>query len=175
LNGAKAGFDIFRFENGKIVEHWDNLQEMIAPNPSAHTLLDGATEITDLNQTDANKALVKKFVEDVLMGQHPERIAEYFNGDHYMQHNPFIADGLSSLGQALQDWAKQGITLKIDKVHMVIGQGNFVLVVSEGALGGKHTSFYDLFRVENGKIAEHWDILETIPDQAQWKNSNGKF
>lgn len=50
-----------------------------------------------------------------------------------------------------------------------------MLVVSEGSFGGKPTSFYDLFRVENGKIAEHWDTIETIPAQADWKNQNGKF
>jgi predicted SnoaL-like aldol condensation-catalyzing enzyme len=41
--------------------------------------------------------------------------------------------------------------------------------------GGKPTSFYDLFRVASGKIAEHWDTIETIPPKSEWKNSNGKF
>lgn len=173
--GEKAGFDIFRFEDGKIVEHWDNLQDKTAPNPSGHTLLDGAVEVTDLNKTDENKALVRQFVEDVLMGKNPGALTSYFDGDRYIQHNPYIGDGLSGLGKALEEWAKQGITMQYDRIHMVIGQGNFVLVVSEGQLGGKHTSFYDLFRVENGKIAEHWDTLETIPEQTEWKNTNGKF
>ena len=43
---------------------------------------------------------------------------------------------------------------------MVVGEGNFVLVVSEAKVGGNTASIYDLFRVENGKIAEHWDIFE---------------
>jgi hypothetical protein len=55
------------------------------------------------------------------------------------------------------------------------GEGNFVLVVSEGAFAGKPTAFYDLFRVDNGKIAEHWDTIETILPKESWKNSNGKF
>jgi predicted SnoaL-like aldol condensation-catalyzing enzyme len=71
--------------------------------------------------------------------------------------------------------AAQGITMKYERVHKVLGEGNFVLVVSEGAFGGKQKSFYDLFRVENGKIAEHWDAIETIPPYEQWKNGNGKF
>jgi hypothetical protein len=48
-------------------------------------------------------------------------------------------------------------------------------LVSEGAFGGKQTSFCDLFRVENGKIAEHWDTIETIPPREQWKNDNRRF
>jgi predicted SnoaL-like aldol condensation-catalyzing enzyme len=59
--------------------------------------------------------------------------------------------------------------------HRVLGEGNFVLTVSEGQFAGKHTSFYDLWRVENGKIAEHWDTVEAIPKEAEWKNGNGKF
>ncbi len=175
LNGPKAIFDIFRFENGKIVEHWDNIQEIVTDTANGHTMLDGETDIKDVDKTAENKVLVENFVKDVLMGQNPDKLTSYFDGDHYIQHNPFIADGLSGLGKALEEWAKQGITMQYDKVHLVVAEGNFVLTVSEGTLGGAHTSFYDLFRVENGKIAEHWDILETIPAEDEWKNSNGKF
>lgn len=173
--GPKAGFDIFRFEDGKIVEHWDNLQEIAGPNPSGHTMFDGITEINDLDKTEVNKELVKNFVQDVLMGNNPNNLQDYFNGDNYIQHNPSIADGLSGLGNALDSMAKNGITMKYDTIHMTLGQGNFVLVVSEGNFGGKHTSYYDLFRVENGKIAEHWDVMETILTKDQWKNQNGKY
>jgi predicted SnoaL-like aldol condensation-catalyzing enzyme len=71
--------------------------------------------------------------------------------------------------------AKQGITMKYDQIHQVLGEGNFVLIVSEGTFANQPTSFYDLFRVENGKLAEHWDTLETIPPQQERKNDNGKF
>ncbi|MDV2884727.1 nuclear transport factor 2 family protein [Alkalihalophilus pseudofirmus] len=175
LNGPKAVFDIFRFENGKIVEHWDNIQETVTDTASGHSMLDGETEIKDVDKTAENKELVENFVKDVLMGQNPDKLTSYFDGDNYIQHNPYIADGLSGLGKALEEWAKQGITMQYDKVHLVVAEGNFVLTVSEGTLGGSHTSFYDLFRVESGKIAEHWDVLETIPPKDEWKNINGKF
>ena len=104
-----------------------------------------------------------------------DKLAGYFNGDNYLQHNPQIGDGLSGLGAALKALAEQGIVMKYDRVHKVLGEGNFVLVISEGSFGGKATSFYDLFRVEAGKIAEHWDTMENIPPKAEWKNQNGKF
>lgn len=173
--GPKTGFDIFRFEDGKIVEHWDNLQEAAKPNPSGHTMVDGATEIKDLDKTAANKTLVRNFVDDILVNGKMEKLAGYFDADNYIQHNPNIPDQLSGLGKALGEWAKQGITMKYDTIHKVLGEGNFVLVVSEGHLAGKHNSFYDLFRVENGKIAEHWDTIEEIPAKESWKNNNGKF
>lgn len=174
--GPKIGFDIFRYENGKIVEHWDNLQNKpVSPNPSGHTMTDGPTQATDLDKTASNKALVRNFVDDILVNGRMDKLTGYFNGDQYIQHNPLIPDQLSGLGKALGEMAKQGITMKYDAIHQVLGEGNFVLVVSEGHLGGKHSSFYDLFRVENGKIAEHWDVIEPIAPQAEWKNNNGKF
>jgi predicted SnoaL-like aldol condensation-catalyzing enzyme len=173
--GPKIGFDIFRFEDAKIVEHWDNLQETSKPNPSGRTMLDGATELKDLDKTNANKTLARNFVDDILVNGRMEKLAAYYDGDNYIQHNPLIPDQLSGLGKALGEWAKQGITMKYDNIHKVLGEGNFVLVVSEGHLAGKHNSFYDLFRVENGKIAEHWDTIEEIPAKEYWKNPNGKF
>jgi hypothetical protein len=174
--GDKIGFDIFRFENGKIVEHWDNLQEKpTSPNPSGHTMIDGTTEVEDLDKTEANKALVRNFVEDILVNGKMEKLAGYFNGDNYLQHNPQIPDNLSGLGSALEAMAKQGITMTYSTIHKVLGEGNFVLTVSEGQIDGVHSSFYDLFRVENGKIAEHWDTIEPIASKETWKNQNGKF
>jgi len=174
--GPKIGFDIFRFENGKIVEHWDNLQETPEnPNPSGNTMIDGTTEIKDIDKTEENKTLVKNFVNDILVNGKMEKLSGYFDGDNYIQHNPNIANGLSGLGKALEYMASQGITMKYNKVHRVLGEGNFVLTVSEGSFADKNTSFYDLFRVENGKIAEHWDVMETIAPKEEWKNDNGKF
>lgn len=174
--GPKIGFDVFRFENGSIVEHWDNLQHKPAsPNPSGRTMTDGPSRADDLHATQANKTLVRRFVEDVLVNGRLDRLASYFEGDNYLQHNPLIADGLSGLTSALQALSDQGVTLKYDRIHQVLGKGNFVLVMSEGEFAGTHTAFFDLFRVQNGKIAEHWDTIETIPLRSEWKNTNGKF
>jgi predicted SnoaL-like aldol condensation-catalyzing enzyme len=174
--GPKIGFDIFKFENGKIVEHWDNLQETpTKPNPSGHTMIDGLTEIVDAGKTEENKTLVTNFVNDILVNGNLAKLAGYFEGDNYIQHNAQIADGLSGLGAALKYMASEGVTMKYTKIHKVLGEGNFVLVASEGAFADKHTSYYDLFRVENGKIAEHWDVMETIAPKSEWKNENGKF
>ncbi len=174
--GPKIGFDVFRFEDGRVVEHWDNLQETPAkPNPSGRTMTDGPTVAVDLDKTRENKALVAGFVDDILVNGRLDRLAGYFKGDHYVQHNPQVADGLSGLGAALQAMARAGIAMKYHRVHRVLGEGNFVLACSEGDFGGKHVAFYDLFRVEDGKIAEHWDTIEAIPPKSQWKNPNGKF
>jgi len=173
--GPKIGFDIFRFEHGKIVEHWDNLQTTAGPNPSGHTMTDGPAEATDLGKTQTNKALVRAFVDDILVNGRMQKLAHYIDADNYTQHNPQIGDGLAGLSAAFEALAKAGVTLKYDRIHQVLGEGNFVLVASEGAFGGKPTAFFDLFRVEKGRIVEHWDTIETIPPRGERKNDNGKF
>lgn len=173
--GEQVAFDIFRFEDELIAEHWDNLAAKAEPNPSGHTQIDGTMEIADFGKTEENRRLVKEFLYDVMMGNNPGKTADYFDNGAYIQHNIGIADGLDGLGAALAALAQQGVSMIYDETHMILAQGNFVLAVSEGSFGGAPTSYYDLWRVENGKIAEHWDVMETIAEKSTWANGNGKF
>ncbi len=173
--GEQVAFDIFRFEDGLIAEHWDNLAPLAAANPSGHTQTDGPTEAADLDKTEDNRFLVENFLYDVMQGNDLAKTPEYFDGDAYIQHNTAIADGVSGLNAALAALSEAGIEMIYDETHMILAQGNFVLAVSEGTYGGAPTSYYDLWRVENGKIAEHWDVMETIADSSTWQNENGKF
>lgn len=174
--GEQVAFDIFRFdENGLIAEHWDNLASLADPNPSGHTQIDGAMEVKDLYKTEENRKLVENFLYDVMQGNNLNKTPDYFDGDTYIQHNTGIADGVSGLNEALAALAEQNIQMIYNEVHMVLAQGNYVLAVSEGTFGGAPTAYYDLWRVENGKIAEHWDVMETIAEESTWQNQNGKF
>ena len=160
--GEQVAFDIFRIDkDGLIAEHWDNLANVAEPNPSGHTQIDGTTEVADLDKTEANRELVKNFLYDVMQGNNSAKTPDYFEGDVYIQHNTAMAE--------------QNIQMIYTSVHQVLAQGNFVLAVSEGTFGGAPTSYYDLWRVENGKIAEHWDVMETIAEKSAWQNQNGKF
>lgn len=173
--GEQVAFDIFRFdENGKIAEHWDNLAQKAAPNPSGHTQIDGTLEKKDVDAEETRR-VVSGFVGDVLRGENPDNLVSYFEGDTYIQHNTGIADGLSGLDTALAALAEQGVQMIYTKTYQVLADGNYGLAVSEGTFGGVPTAYYDLFRVENGKITEHWDVMETIADASTWQNQNGKF
>lgn len=169
-------FDLYRLKDGKLAEHWDGITPEAPANPSGHTQLDGATALTDLSKTADNKALVKDFVETILVRGETAKLGNYFNGNSYVQHNSGIADNLTGLNAGLTALAQQGITMRYNTVHKVIGEGNFVLTQSEGLYGpngGRRTAFYDLFRVENGKVAEHWDVIQQVPATSQ--NPNGMF
>ena len=68
FNVLEIGFEVFRFEDGLAVEHWDNLQPKHGSlNPSGHTMIDGPTEATDLDKTEVNRELIRSFVSEVLL------------------------------------------------------------------------------------------------------------
>jgi len=166
--------DIYRMKNGQAVEHWDAISPVVEKTASGRTQTDGPTAIADLDKTEANKALAKAFIEDVPMGKNPGKVADYISATEYNQHNPQIKDGLSGLGEAIQYLTSQNNMFKYTKLHKVLGEGNFVLTVSEGEWGGKLHAFYDLFRIKDGKIVEHWDVIQAISTEGL-ANQNGMF
>lgn len=169
------GFEVFRFEDGRAVEHWDNIQKRLGPNPSGHSMVDGPTEAMDLDQTESNRAIVRGFVEAVLIGGDLGKLADRFAGETYIEHSPSLTGSLPDLRAALQTETDGHRRIDYQRLHRVLAEGNFVLAVSEGALDGVHTAFYDLFRIADGRIAEHWDTTEKVAPRGEWKNDNGKF
>ena len=175
FGSRKIGFEVFRFEDGRAVEHWDNIQERLGPNRSGRSMVDGPSEAADLELTDSNRTLVRSFVETVLIEGQLDRLTDYADEDAYAEHNPRLADGLSALRAALAAADEGRREIDYRRVHRVLAEGNFVLCVSEGAFRGVHSAFYDLFRVAEGKLVEHWDTTEKIAPRSAWKNDNGKF
>ena len=170
-----VAFDIIRIdENGKVAEHWDAMTVLVKETASGRTQTDGPTKVEDLDKTEANKALAVALIEDVLMGKNPSKITEYISAEQYHQHNPQIKDGLSGIVEAVQYLTSQNNMFKYTKIHKVLGEGNFVLTVSEGEWSGKSQVFYDLFRMKAGKIVEHWDVIQEIPTEGL-ANNNGMF
>jgi len=170
-----VAFDIIRVdENGKVAEHWDAMTTLVKETASGRTQTDGPTTATDLDKTEVNKALAKSMVEDILMGKNPDKIADYISAEQYDQHNPEIKDGLAGIGEAVKSLTSQNNMFQYTKIHKVLGEGNFVLTVSEGQWNGTNNVFYDLIRFENGKAVEHWDVIQPIPTEGL-ANDNGMF
>jgi predicted SnoaL-like aldol condensation-catalyzing enzyme len=170
----RVAFEVFRFEDGRAVEHWDNIQPMEGPNPSARGMLEGTTEIADLDRTEENRALARAYTEEILVGRRLGQLGDHVAGD-LVQHNPHIGDGVEALRLSLEAISNGAPAIRYDRLHRVLAEGNFVLCVSEGARNGVHSSFYDLYRLSEGRIVEHWDTIEAVPPKSEWKNDNGKF
>ena len=170
------GFEIFRFEKGQAVEHWDNIQKRQGPNNSGHTMIDGETEVTDQDLTESNREIVKSFTENVLIQGQLDKIFGYINQGDYTEHSPSYGDDLIALRTSLTKPATNGEAhIRYQRCHRLLAEGNFVLSVCEGYIDKTLSSFFDLYRLKNGGIVEHWSTTEAIPPKSEWKNNNGKF
>ncbi len=170
-----VAFDVLRIgKDGLIAEHWDALTPLVTETASGRSQTDGPTEVTDLDKTEENKALATSIIEDVLMGKNPANITSYISAETYHQHNPDIKDGLTGIIEAVEYLTAQNNMFKYTKIHKVLGMGNFVLTISEGEWSGQNQAFYDLFRFEDGKAVEHWDVIQPIPTE-NLANENTMF
>jgi predicted SnoaL-like aldol condensation-catalyzing enzyme/uncharacterized protein YndB with AHSA1/START domain len=155
-----VAFDLWRVDDGKIVEHWNGRQPWAAETVSGHTMVDGPAQVTKPDQTASSRSLVQDFVELIMMGRDRSQLGRFFDGDRFIQHNPLIADGVSGLGEAIQTGVWAAV---IERTHHILAEGEFVFTYGEGTLHGNPTVFCDLFRVQDGKLAEHWDVVCAKP------------
>jgi predicted SnoaL-like aldol condensation-catalyzing enzyme len=166
-------FDLFRFEGAEIVEHWGGQQpESSARNLSGHTQVDGPTVVADREKTDANRALLQTYREVITVQQHYDRIGDFL-ADDYAQHAEGFGDGIERVK------ARYAVDVKPGTSHFLtprffVADGNFVLSVVDHRTDPL-TANFDLFRIADAKIAEHWEVLSPIPPRDRWKNSNGPF
>jgi len=144
-------------------------------NPSERSQVDGHVDFVHCVFTSTNRELATNLVTQILIGAQYEQLSRFTDGDDYARHNSNVADGLSVLQAVFEAIGKQGITMEYTKLHRVVAECNFVLTQSEGVLGRQPTAYYDLFRVENGKIVEHWDVIQAIPPASEARNGNGMF
>ena len=170
-----VGFEVFRFEDGQAIEHWDNIQKRQGPNRSGHSMVDGETVARFPDLTEENRAFIRGFVEAVLIAGDLDQIDASIDATAFTEHNPRLSDDLRELRAALAATHDGHRVVEYQRLHRILAEGDFVLTVSEGRFNTQHTAFYDLFRVENGRIVEHWDTVETIAPRSEWKNDNGKF
>ncbi|MGH9023088.1 MAG: nuclear transport factor 2 family protein [Acidimicrobiia bacterium] len=178
LNGGQSRWvttDLFDTdEDGRIVEHWDVISPWVDTTVSGHTQIDGPTQITDLDKTEQNKAVVRAFLTEVGQKGQGERIGDFISVDSYVQHNPQVGDGIEGIQTFLSQLAERGQSMVYEDVAFVVGQGNFVVSYSRVNLGGEQLAVFDLFRLQDGLIVEHWDNMEPIPTPEEARNG-GKF
>jgi predicted SnoaL-like aldol condensation-catalyzing enzyme len=166
-------FDLFRFKDGKIVEHWGGQEpQSSARNLSGHTQVDGATAVEERDKTEVNRKLVQNYRNTVTVQQHYDRIGEFL-ADNYIQHALGVGDGIERLKARFATVVKPG-ALPTLVPRLSLADGNFVLSLVE-AHTDPPTANFDFFRIADSKIAEHWEVLSPIPPRDQWKNSNGPF
>ena len=153
-----VGVDFYRLRGGKIVEHWDAMEPSYG-GKSGLDILSGEKELTDINQTEINRELVRAFVKKILIGGQTDKISDYVSAD-LTEHCPLIEQGISGLKAFLE----AGST-KWQQFGRVIGEGNFVWSSCYGTFADAPFVLYDLFRVAGGKIVEHWRVKQPVQEK----------
>ncbi|MFJ9713217.1 nuclear transport factor 2 family protein [Streptomyces sp. NPDC101234] len=173
-----AVFDIFRFQGGKIAEHWDVMQAVPATTANGNdmfsTISQPQTEAPGpARLTEYNKKLVTAFVEQYLVKKDLSAIDTYV-GPEYHQHNPYIPDGVAGAKAGLGAYYAQFPQLTATPKR-VIAEGDLVAVHSHVVQvpGERGQAVVDLFRVRNGRIVEHWDVVQDVPETSA--NGNTMF
>ncbi len=186
--------DIWRVEDGKIAEHWDVIQEIPDGIPHDNGMACGdandyasavAHEDSILNPTcgapDPNAsredslAYYQAYVDEVGKGDIISAIETWFHPD-YKQHSPIIADGKQGAIDYLErEWGGKDAPQPILGEQRIVAEGDLVLVHYLYELVGEPTkeSHVDIFRFTDGKMSEHWDVKQPIPETSA--NDNGMW
>ena len=114
-----------------------------------------------------NKAVVLAAVKQLIGERNPDVIDTYVH-DGYIQHSPMVKDGKAGLLEALQQLKKMPAppAAATSPVVRTIGEGDFVMLHMDVAFMGKKMAIVDLYRLEGGKLAEHWDASQEQPEYA---------
>ena len=129
------------------------------------------TAVSRAEQARRNKQLVAEYY-DLAINKKDFAAARAYIGPYYRQHSTYGADGPEGLAQFVE-WAQAELPdLHVDFVRM-IADGDFVLMHNRGHNSPGTKAVVDIFRLENGKVVEHWDVLQDVPASA--KNANTMF
>jgi predicted SnoaL-like aldol condensation-catalyzing enzyme len=120
--------------------------------------------MTDL---DENKRVVRSYYEEAFNGGDPEGAVKRYVGNRYIQHNPQAADGPEAFVGFVKWIREEFPELHLD-IKRMIAEGDLVVTHShlQNYPDDRGTAVVDLFRVENGKIVEHWDVIQAVPEQS---------
>jgi len=135
----------------------------------AHTMSGNAK-----TQLDMNKETVTNFYKVAFNDHKPAAAVEKYVGGSYIQHNPMVADGSLPFIDFVNGYAQKFPHLKVD-IKRVIAEGDFVVthVLITTDEKDRGTVAMDIFRLEGGKIVEHWDVVQPMPEKSA--NENGMF
>lgn len=127
----------------------------------------------DAKQMEENKSTVRALYEAALNKKDFQEASKYL-GSKYTQHNPLAADGPEGL-KAFIAFLKDKFPNNRSEIKRIFADGDYVIVHVHAVRepGTRGNAIIDIFRLENGKVVEHWDVIQPIPEKAA--NSNGMF
>jgi len=127
----------------------------------------------DAKQMEENKKVVAAFYDAALNQKDFEKAAQYL-GARYTQHNPLAADGREGF-KGFITFLKDKFPNNRSEIKRIFADGDYVIVHVHAMRepGTRGNAIVDIFKLENGKVVEHWDVIQPIPEKAA--NDNGMF
>jgi predicted SnoaL-like aldol condensation-catalyzing enzyme len=137
-----AVIDLFKLKDGMLTEHWDAIQALPDESGKEFTSTNGTTDIDHSALAESSKHIVSLYYNAVIN----KTSSKQFIHPDYVEHDSVIAE-------------RQDV-----KLHRILAEGDFVVTQSQFSRSGKWFVLYEIFRVANNKIAEHWSVEQAVPD-----------
>lgn len=163
MGELRSVLDLFRLEGGVLVEHWDATEKILGDTSNGNSVVKGTQLVEDKNLTDEHKGIVRRYSQIVLLNKQWDRWKEFLSPS-LIQHNQELKNGALELRKYYEG-------IEVQSTHHIIGEGNFVLTQSKGLLDALPYVIYDIYRLKDRLIQEHWSVKQLIP--VQMAHSNG--
>lgn len=177
--GLTKIIDIMRFDDdGKYAEHWDIRQPLAEKTKSGHSETGAASKFLEnpvnysVEQEEKNKKKAIKYLNYAFNGGKLPKALKRFADPNYVQHNPMIPDGIKPLTGAFESGK---LSNHCYDIKYVLAQNDLVVVYSKLTEGDKINAVVDIFRIRDGKMVEHWDVVEPVPADKDMPHKNGMF
>jgi predicted SnoaL-like aldol condensation-catalyzing enzyme len=127
---------------------------------------------SEKSKSEENKRIVVAFYQKALFEGDVDTAIRLYGGPHYTQHTPFAGDGFDGLREYVK-WIAKNYPNTRGEIKRVFADGDYVFLHCHytGFFGPNGDAIIDIFRLENGKLVEHWDVIQAIPEKSLNKNT----
>ncbi|MEM9857765.1 MAG: nuclear transport factor 2 family protein [Bacteroidota bacterium] len=159
---VKSVVDVFKLQNGTLVEHWDAVMDIsqfnISHDPGVGSVLNEATSEITLE----NKCVIANYSNEILINRQLSSLSDFISEGYFFHDSKFE--------KSEGDFMVFQNDRVIEKVHRVLGEGNHVFTQATGLINREKAVIYDIYRLKEKKIEEHWSVFQRIPEKMSHNN-----
>ena len=156
----QVALEVFRIEDGRIAEHWDNIEDFVVADQTP------ASIETSPSDVGGNEILVRNMIADVFVNEEPTNVGLYFSPD-FVDH--------SSRPLSFNDLMSAENNPRYDDIELLFGSDNLILAGVQGApdVFSSIDTYFDLYVINDGLITERWQTIQLLPEA--FIHMNGKW